>query len=180
MERLSIVAGTRTAPSLTGAATYKQISVHMIDNSGDVKSDTYLVPIAATQAQIEAFVASLQLLTNASIYQVDVNTFYGSAALGDASNAVDNAEKSTSVFDALITTWKHTDPNYSTKRLIIPAPIEALFIGAGSGSVTDTVDGSNGDLATLFGDALAMFGAGWGVQWVRYVEKKEINERVRV
>lgn len=173
------MAGTRQAPALTGAATYKQISVHYIDNSGDVKSDSFIIPVGATSAQMEAFVASLQLLTHASIYQVEITTHYGSAALADKNNAEDNAEKSTSVHDALVTTWKNVDPNIATKRLPIPAPIEALFLGAGSGTVTDEVDATNGDLSTLFGDALAMFGAGWGVAWVRYVERKEVNERVR-
>lgn len=174
------MAGTRTAPAITGAATFKQVSVHYIDNSGDVKSDSYLVPVAATNAQIEAFVADIQLLTHASIYQVDVSQSFGSSALADRNNAEDNAEKSTSVFDALITTWKHTDPNFATKRMPIPAPIEELFLGAGSGTVGDDPDPTNSELNDLYGAALAMFGAGWGVAWVRYVEKKEVNERVRI
>lgn len=174
------MAGTRTAPDVTGAATFKQVSMHFIDNSGDVKSDSYLTPVAATAAQIEAFADGLQLLSHASLYQIDVSQSWGSAALADRNNAEDNAEKSTSIFDALVTTWKHTDPNYATKRMIIPAPIEDLFLGAGSGTVADSVDPTNGDLNTLFGAALAMFGAGWGVSWIRYVEKKEVNERVRV
>lgn len=174
------MAGTRAAPVLTGAATYKQISVHYIDNSGDVKSDSTIVPIAATQAQIEAHVAGLQLLSNASIYKVEVNQIWGSDALADLNNAEGEEPKSASVFDTATASWKHTDPNYAIKRVPIPAPIGALFIGAGGGVYSDQIDPANADLVTLFGATLAMLGAGWGVSWVRYTEHREINERTRV
>lgn len=178
------MAGTRTAPSLTGAATALHLSVHYIDVSGDVWSESYILPVASTAAQREAFVAALQAGSNASIYRVDVTTDFGTDALADTTNSVDGS-KSSSVFDKLGITLKHTtDPEKKNKIVSVPAPIAEIFTRnpatAPYDYVSDVIDGTSTELADIMAAALAMFGAGWAIAWARYVEKVEVNERTRI
>lgn len=62
--------GTRSAPAFTAAATSRQVSIGLIDASGDLYSDELVVPVAATAANIEAWVAAYQAATNASVWRV--------------------------------------------------------------------------------------------------------------
>jgi len=60
--------GTRTSPLFTAAATSRRITMSLIDASGDLDAVSFVVPVAATAANIEAIVADYQLATNASVY----------------------------------------------------------------------------------------------------------------
>jgi hypothetical protein len=64
------MAGTRTAPAFTAAATGRIISIQLIDASGDKYSAAVNVPVAATAANIETLVAKYQAATNASVYNI--------------------------------------------------------------------------------------------------------------
>lgn len=185
------MAGTRTAPDVTGAATSKHLGVHFIDVSGDVWSESHIIPIAATNAQIEAYLDALQAASGASIYKVEVSNMFGTDALADSSNATDIDVKSSSVFDKLGVTLKHnTDPEKKNKIVTIPAPIAPVFIrqpddGTAPATVpydfvSDSVDGGSAELAAVLVAALTMFGAGWSIAWARYVEKVEMNAKVRI
>lgn len=170
--------GTRTAPDVTTAATIKTISVHWIDNSGDIWSEAYSVPVAATQAQIEALLDALQAASNASIYKVDVASVWGTDALADANNAIGVDPKSASVFDKFGFTMKHnTNPELKDKRVSVPAPIGDLFVNDGT-IYSDSPDPASTEIVALGTAALAIW-AGYAIVWFRYVEKKEINEKVR-
>lgn len=174
------MAGVRTAPDVTGAATYRQLHVRWIDNSGDITSEAYLIPAAATNTQIEAMLDALQAGSNASLFETSISTHFGGDAFADVNNADYAEEKSTSVFDRMFATWKNTNPEIAAKRVSIPAPIGALFLGDGVEVASDTPDPASAELVALFGATLAVFGAGWDVAWVRYVERREINEKTRV
>lgn len=183
------MAGTRTAPSLTGSATILELSVHFIDDSGDTWSEAHFIPVASTAAQREAYVAGLQAASGASIYKVKVHTDFGSDALADSGNAEENAAllKSRSVFDSLNVTLKNTDPEKTNKIVRVPAPIYNLFVNNFADTdpdpptyVADTIAGDSAELVTLMAAALAMFGAGWSIAWARYSEKTELNPRTRI
>jgi len=60
----------RTAPAFTAAATYRQITLQVIDASGDKDAVGFLVPIAATAATIEAIADTYQEATQASVYGI--------------------------------------------------------------------------------------------------------------
>lgn len=60
----------RTAPLFTAAATYRQITLQVIDASGDKDAVGFLVPIAATAATIEAIADTYQEATQASVYGI--------------------------------------------------------------------------------------------------------------
>lgn len=60
----------RTAPAFTAAATYRQITLQVIDASGDKDAVGFLVPLAATAATIEAIAQNYQDVTQASVYGI--------------------------------------------------------------------------------------------------------------
>jgi hypothetical protein len=170
------MAGTRTAPDVTGAVTAKQVVFKWIDVSGDKISESWFVPAAATQAQIEAFADAKQAASQASLYAVEVQNVFGSVE--DASNA-EEGEKSSSVFDALSITFKNANPEITSKRVQVQAPEGAMFLGD-VGEKKDDFDPTNALLVAVMTTALALFGAGWSVVWGRYVEHKEVNEKINI
>lgn len=176
------MAGTRTAPDVTGVATILELSVHFIDISGDTWSEAHFIPVASTAAQREAYIDALQAASGASIYKVRVVTDFGTDALADSGNADETPDnyKSDSVFDSLNVTIKHnTDPEKKNKIVRVPAPMKSLFTSQ-AGYTSDVIDGESAELAALLVAALAMFGAGWSIAWARYSEKSELNEKVRI
>lgn len=175
------MAGTRTAPDVTGAATSKHLSVHFIDDSGDIWSESHIVAAAATQAQIEAYLDALQADSGASIYKVGVESFWGTDALADADNAEGDADllKSRSVFDTLNITLKHTtDPEKKDKIVRIPAPIASNFVASGD-FLSDEIDGASVELGAVMTTALTLFPS-YAVVWARFSEKTELNQKVRI
>lgn len=176
------MAGTRTAPDLTGTATAIQLSVHFIDDSGDVWSEAHFLPVASTAAQREAYIDTLQLASAASIYKVDVSSVFGTDGLADPSNAEADGDlvKSRSVFDAVLVTLKHTtDPEKKNKVVRIPSPMASLFQVDGE-FISDQIDVNSTELVNHLGTTLTMFGAGWAVAWARYSERAEMNEKTRI
>jgi len=161
--------GTRTAPAVTGALTDKIVSFHWIDTSSALRADSLHVPVAATNAQIEAYAAALQLDSNASLYKVGMESVW--AGVMDAGNAI-NGTKSSQVQDQLFFTAKHTSPLQIVQRGYIPAPIGANFIGD-----TDSLDPASTEAAAVITAFLALIGAGYSVVWARYTQTTEINEK---
>jgi len=176
------MAGTRTAPDLTGTATALQLTLHFIDDSGDIWSEAHLIPIASTPAQREAYVDTMQLSSGASIYKIDVESQFGTDGLADPTNAEPDADllKSRSVFDGVNITLKHTtDPEKKNKVVRVPAPIATIMQVDGE-YVSDQIDVNSVELVNLMAATVAMFGAGWAVAWARYTERKEINQKTRI
>lgn len=168
--------GTRTAPAATATATSKQVVFKWIDVSGDTKSESWFVPVAATAAQIEAFAAAKQAAENASLYAIEVQEMH--ASVGDASSAL-AGEKSDSVFDSANITLKNVNPELGTKRIEIQAPIGEIMVGP-TGEKKDTIDPTSTELTAVLTTGLALFGTGWSVVWGKYVEHKEVNEKVPI
>lgn len=161
--------GTRTAPTVNGTPTFINVSLRWIDASGDKRSDAVQVPTAATSAQIEAWAAAQQAAANASLYAVNVENVYNSTP--DKSNALD--EPKDSVYDNMVYLAK-TATNLS-KRGFLPSPISAVFATG-----TDQPNPTSPELAAIFTAFLALAGAGYSIQSVRYTERREINEAVNV
>jgi len=159
----------RTAPAINGTGTYKILSLRWIDASGDVRTDSIQIPQAATNVQIEAGVAALAAISNASLYSVGVQETYNSTA--DKNDAVDAVKDS--VFDNLVVLAKKA--TNESQRGFIPAPEGGLFVEG-----TDQIDPANADLATYLAAFLAVIGAGYSIVSARYTERREINERVMI
>jgi len=147
--------GTRTAPAVTGAATFRQFSLHYIDSVGIVRSIPLTSTVArATAGNIEAWAAANSDISNASLYGISVTDNWMGAI--DSSNALNEVVQS--VKDHLLfSAFDVADPTDS-RALYLPAPEEALFI-----SGTRTIDPTNVDIAALLAAGLAVLPAGYNI-----------------
>jgi len=81
------MAGTKTAPALTGTATGRAITIYMIDASGDKWAQRLIVALSATLAAINAWIVFYQAVTQASVYAVtDEVLWAGAEAASNATN----------------------------------------------------------------------------------------------
>jgi len=157
------------APSVDGTPTFKIVHLSYIDASGDVRTDSVQTPATMTDAQASAFAVASGDLANASLYRVAVEDVYNS--IPDKSNATDEPKES--VFDNFVILAKN-DLNASA-RAFIPSPLGSLFVTG-----TDQVDPSSVPMGVYLTAYLAMVGAGWQVTQIRYTERREINEAVKI
>jgi len=61
---------TRTAPVYGFPPSYRAITLHMIDASGDTFTQRLMVASVATATAIEAWISLYQTISNASIYKI--------------------------------------------------------------------------------------------------------------
>lgn len=161
--------GTRTAPALTGAATFTEISLRWIDAVGDRRSDASIIAAAATDVQKEAVAADMQAGSNASLFAVrDTDVYEGAMTKANALSAVRESEDDNIVYHA-------KDTGRVDRRAFLPAPIQANFV-----TDTETPD----ETATTLVDIMAAWDAVWagtfaGVS-LRFSERREINEKVNL
>ncbi len=161
--------GTRTAPAITGAATFIEISLRWIDAVGDRRSDASIVAAAATDAQLEAIAADMQAASNASLYAVrKTEVFEGALAKSNALAAIRESAQDNIVYHA-------KDTGRVDRRAFVPSPIAANFV-----TNTETPD----EAATTLIDVMAAWDAAWagtfaGVS-LRFTERREINEKVNL
>jgi hypothetical protein len=163
------MAGTRTAGTVDGTGSFKEVSVRWIDAVGDIRSDATIVDAAATDAQIEAVVAALQAGSNASIYAVRVTEVYEGAK--SKSNAVAGVRES--VQDNIV--YHAKDTGRVDRRSFLPSPLAAVFVAD-----TETPDEGDALVVTLM--------AAWDTVWagtfagvsLRFTERREINEKVQL
>lgn len=160
--------GTRTAPAINGTPVYRRLSTRLQDVSGDIRSVSLDIPVAVTNAQMEAYVAALQATTQASIFSVEVSDVY--ASVGDASNAV--VGQRNSVYDNVALLLK-TPANLS-KNGFIPAPApEVMLVDS------DQIDPTSTELIAFFTAILAVAPT-YSVVSARYTERREINQAVKI
>jgi hypothetical protein len=159
----------RTAPVVNGTPLYRNLSLSWIDASGDLRTDTIQLPVDATNAEMEALAESIADVSNASLYKITVGDVYNSVA--DKSDAVDAVKDS--VYDNLVILAK-TALNASS-RVFIPAPEGALFVPG-----TDQIDPGNVDLGLVLTATLAALGLTYDIVSIRYTERREINESVKI
>jgi hypothetical protein len=161
--------GTRTAPAITGAASFIEVSLRWIDAVGDVRSDASLIDAAATDIQIEAVAADMQTGSNASLYAVRKTEVYeGAKAKSNALAAVRESVQSNIVYHS-------KDTGRDDRRAFIPAPLAALFL-AGT-EVPD--EGDAVIVAIMLAWENAWAGTFAGVS-LRFTERREINEKVNL
>lgn len=160
--------GTRTAGTIDGTPDFKRIGISLVDAQGDSRSISLIADAAVLDATIETMIAELQVITNASIYEVRVEDVYsGARATTNAADAVVN-----SVFSNIVYHVKASPT--SSQRGYVPAPIDAVFIAG-----TDTPDKDNADLGDWFGAVLAVVGGAYAGQSVRYTERREMNDAIK-
>lgn len=157
---------TRTAPTVDGSPTFKSVSVTIYDYTGEQRTDSYKLDAAATNVQIEAFVAALQAITNGTIWRVKVADVYNS--VGDPSNATEEVweEESSNVVLLAKTAADLSQDWY------IPAPENGIFIDG-----TENIDPTNVDLGTLMTAILAMR-TGFSFVSARFTSRRDIGTKI--
>lgn len=163
------MAGTRTAPLWTAAATNRLVGLLLMDASGDTWSESFYVPIATTAAALETWAAAYAAASQASLYGLSDLT----QRLGDADP--DNAEtdQRNSVKDGInlslhnLTITKTIGP-----RLV--APIEATLQGN-----QDIPLVSSTELSALIVAMLAIQ-TGYAMTSAQYTERRERKNNPRI
>lgn len=164
------MAGTRTAPTVDGTGfSYKRVSVAVMDWTGEKRSDSYQFDIAATDAQIEAFIAAQQLISNATIYRVEVAEVYSSVA--DQSNADENVWEEAST-NLVIQT---KNPTNQSIRTFVPSPINEMFI-----ENTEAIDPTNVDLTAYLVAMAALLPVGYEVVGARFTARRQMNQQIKI
>jgi len=161
--------GTASAPTVDGTPLYDRVSVHYVDASGDIRSDTIQIDPGTTDAQIQTMVGLIQGNSNASIYKVERTAVYASAP--NPTNAVSAVYPS--VYDNVVLLFK-TLLNQS-QNIFIPAPDEDIM----------PADSDSPDTAALIPTVVAIInvleGTGttdWSGVSARFTERREKNQRV--
>lgn len=162
------MAGTRTAPDFTGAATDRTVSMSFIDASGDKFTlDVDGIPIAATSAQVEALAVAVQAASQASLWSIKDSFYY--KGVGLASNAVTGSRDS--VKDGINILYRA--PSGLTVTLREPAPMPATMIGD-----TDAVATTNA-LLTAINSAFEAIASTYTAESAQYTERRERSQNPR-
>lgn len=114
------MAGTRTAPAVSGAVTSVNTTLHLVDVSGDQLSDNILTATAPSAALVETLAVKYQAASQASIWKVSQTLNWE----GDLDP--DNAEvgQRNSVKDGINMLWKNlTTLRTQNPRLVAPVPL---------------------------------------------------------
>jgi hypothetical protein len=161
--------GTRTAPAVTGAATFKELSLRWIDAVGDKRSDASLIAAAATDVQIEAVAAKMVLASNASLYAIrDTDVYEGAIAKSNALSAIRLSVQDNIVYHA-------KDTGRVDRRAFVPSPLAANFV-----TNTETPDESATTMSDMMTAWLAVWAGSFASISLRFTERREINEKVQL
>lgn len=158
---------TGTYPDIsTGTPTFKRVSVTMYDYTGEQRTDTYQLDADTTDAEVDAFVDALQVITNATIWRVIVGDVYNS--VGDPSNATEEVWEEVTANVVLLA---KTADNQS-QDFYVPAPENALFIEG-----TENIDPTNTELGTFMTAILAMRAA-YSFVSARFTSRRDIGTKI--
>lgn len=116
--------GDMQAPAWTAAATSRIATLHLIDASGDLYTDSLYVPVAATAIQLNAWQTTYQASSNAMIWKTSDET----VREGDADPDQAIAEYRGTVSDGVNMLFKNIPLGQTvTPRLV--APVAATMQG---------------------------------------------------
>lgn len=163
------MAGTRTAPAVTGSVTSVTITLHLIDASGDIYTDALTFVSAPSAANIETMVAAYQAATQASVYKVTQSSEWA----GNADPANAEVGQRNSIKDGINILYKNlTTLNTQTPRLVAP------IAGVMSGNLDIPVLTST-ELAALITAQEALL-TGYDIQSGQFTERRERSNNPRI
>lgn len=166
------MAGTRTAGTVDGTPNAKKVSLHWIDKSGEKRSDTAYFDEAATDAEIEAYVAAAQALSNSSLYKVQVSLVYeGAASSSNAAQAIFEDVAQNLVWQAKL------PASAFSLRTFIPSPVQAVTMVGGN---SEEPDPATTEMAAYQAALLAVLPVGYGLVGVRFTQRRDINNQVKL
>lgn len=139
-------AGTRTAPAFTAAANERTITLHLMDASSDLFTQSLAVPVATAAADVETYAAAYAAATQASLY--GISDYIGRFGDADADNAEagyrGNVEKGINMLMKNIITIPDI-----TQSLRLVAPIDAVMQGNSDTPLLSATEATNLIVATL-------------------------------
>lgn len=163
------MAGTRTAPTVNGTPTFKKVSVTLYDYTGDQRTVSNVVDADTTDADVEAYIAQLQSMTNATIWRVEFTDVYGN--LGDKGNAVEEVWEN--INDNQVTLMKAA-AGLEAQDWYIPSPINAMY-----NEGTETIDPDNA-LYAAYLVILTAFRAGSQAVSTRMTHRRQKGKSQRI
>jgi len=163
------MAGTRTAPAFTAAANARQITLQLIDVSGDPFSVAMYVPVAALAALIETWAAAYQAGTQASLWGIEDRLIRS----GDKDNTNAEAGSRDSGADGINFLYKNATTRDSIDlRLIAPDPTTM----EDSLDIPDLASDAISDL-TL---ATVALNSGYTLETAQYTERQERKNNAKI
>lgn len=169
MEKENIMAGSSSVTDITVADPAWDISFRLIDASGDIRTVTIQRPAgsAPSTAEIKAAQDALQAASNASIFEVALNSRW----IGPKDVGIADDSTYLSVYDNVVINYKD-EPARKQQSAYIPSPVGELVQGG------DRVDAGN-SLYTAVRDAYDVLLAGdFAAVTVRFTERREKNDSV--
>lgn len=169
------MAGTRTAPAATaGDVTANLVTMHLVDISGDLKTETIKTPGGAIldNADIQAFSVAYQAASHASLWGVSQQIdWFGSINPTNAEAGIRPM-----VEQGINLGFNDTDVfnSATTQRLL--APVAATMIGNTDTPVYPLVT----PLSTLVNAYITLMGAGFSLEFLQYTARKERKNNTRI
>lgn len=145
------------------------LTLSYIDVNGQPRTDSYDVPAATTDAELNAFAAAQGAASNASLWSVQKTTVFAPAP-PSKSNATDSVDDS--VKDNIVVLFKN-NANLAVD-VFVPAPLEEELIAG-----TVNPDPTNTLLAAVISTAEAIWDA-YNPVSVRYTERRQKNRATKL
>jgi len=164
------MAGTRTAPLFTAAATDRQITLHLIDASGDFITENIRVPVAETAADIEAYAAGYAAGTNASLYAITDSQIREGASQASAAVAAYRGGVENGINLSFANPTTHV-----TQGVRLVAPVPACFVDD-----SDTPDPTSAPIGDLTAAVLGVVPAGAFFDTAQYTSRVERKNNPKV
>lgn len=162
---------TRTAPTV-GALTITEqlVGVSMIDASEDVFSDSIKMPGGALvdMADVEAWVADYQPVTQASIFEVRMMQVWRGSANPTNADALFRG----SIADGINIAYNDTDVFGAVEGIRVPAPIAAWLQGNSDVVIVPLV-GLPAAFNTETLNLLNSLGAGYSLESLQFTTRRE-------
>lgn len=162
--------GVRTAPTVAIANINKsQTTVHLIDASGDLSTDTLITPALVGDVPAEAWVAAYQATTQASIWKVTQSIEY----VGDKDSDNAGTDQRNSIADGNNLLFKNV-ATLSTQTPRAIAPILAVMQGN-----QDIPLLSSAEMTALIGAILAIL-TGYNLESAQFTGRRERKNNPRI
>jgi len=163
------MAGTATAPVVTGTASGASVTIHLIDASGDLYTETLPVAVTAAAGDIAGLVATYQAASNASVWKVTRESVWEGAA--DPDNAV--AAFRGSIAEGINMLFRNTT-TFITRSLRLIAPVAATMQGN-----QDIPLLTSDELTDLITDYLTL-SSGYDLETAQYTGRRERKNNPKI
>jgi len=157
------------AGAVDATPTRRIVHLSYVDSEGKPRTDSYDIPNATTDAQLNALAAAVGAVTNASLWNIGVTNWFATG-VGQKSDADDLTNDS--VMDNVVLLMK--DAANDSFDFFVPANLETATMVAG----TENPDLEN-PLMLALETALEAIWAGHALYSARFTERRKKNKATR-